>query len=137
MELALSDVELSTAQYRMLLQLSEGAEASTTLARKLAVTAPSVTAVVDGLVQRGLVARAHCEDDRRRVSLTLTENGREILASADHAVCRRLCSIADELGGGADTNEALQSLTLWDKALDSHRARRLAGDADRTGVITR
>lgn len=125
-ELALSAVDLSTAQYRMLVQLAQGSEASTELARKLAVSAPSVTAVVDGLAQRGAVERSQSAEDRRRVSLTLTPQGHVLLDAAEDAVRGRLEGIADELGDEALTKQALASLDLWAAALDAHRARRLA-----------
>ena len=121
---ALSTVELSAAQYRLLVQLAEGSEASTSLAKKLAVTAPSVTAVVDGLVQRGLVERSQSAEDRRRVSLTLTEEGQRVLSLADQAVTNRLALIAAELGGGQRTKSALDGLALWGEALSAFRARR-------------
>jgi len=124
-ELVLASIDLSSAQYRMLVQLAHGAEASTSLARKLAVSAPSVTAVVDGLVQRHAVERTHSEEDRRRVSLALTETGRALLATADAAVQGRLESIAEELEDPALIDAALSALALWSEALDRSRSRRL------------
>lgn len=129
-ELALATVDLSSAQYRMLVQLAEGAEASTSLAKKLAVSAPSVTAVVDGLVQRRAVERMHSVEDRRRVSLTLTDVGRELLGDAENAVRTRLEMIAGELEEDALANNAIAALELWSIALDRARSRRLA---QRTG----
>jgi long-chain acyl-CoA synthetase len=126
LELALASVELSLAQYRMLLQLAEGAEASTSLARKLAVSAPSVTAVVDGLVQRGLVVRSQSEQDRRRVSLALTDAGRTLVEAAEAAVRIRLEEIAGALGDEARAEQALNALALWGDALEAHRAHRQA-----------
>jgi len=121
----LAKIELSTAQYRMLFQLADGAEASTTLARKLEVSAPSVTAVVDGLVQRHLVARTHSELDRRRVSLELTDEGRQVLHLADNAVRERLELIASELGE-EEAEALLCSLLEWAAVLDAHRVTRQA-----------
>ena len=125
LELVLASIDLSSAQYRMLVQLSQGAEASTSLARKLAVSAPSVTAVVDGLVLRHAVERTHSEEDRRRVSLALTPTGRELLVAAELAVAGRLESIAAELEDPALIDAALSALALWAEALDRSRARRL------------
>jgi long-chain acyl-CoA synthetase len=125
-ELALATIDLSTAQYRMLLQLAQGDEASTSLARKLAVSAPSVTAVVDGFVNRGAIERTHSEEDRRRVSLALTPIGRAILDEAEAVVSARLEGIADELESEASIRAALGALDLWAEALEKSRARRLA-----------
>jgi long-chain acyl-CoA synthetase len=126
LELALASVDLSLAQYRLLLQLGEGAEASTALARKLAVSAPSVTAVVDGLAQRGAVVRSQSEADRRRVSLALTDAGRVLLEAAETAVRVRLEEIASAPGDPLRAEEALNSLALWGDALEADRAQRIA-----------
>lgn len=122
---ALAKVDLSSAQYRMLFQLADGAEASTTLARKLEVSAPSVTAVVDGLVNRGLIERTHSSLDRRRVSLDLTDEGRKVLALADDSVGAHLTMIAGYLDG-TNTEELLDDLLAWSEALDAYRAARMA-----------
>lgn len=121
---ALASVELSSAQYRLLFQLADGAEASTTLARKLEVSAPSVTAVVDGLVNRGLIARTHSDLDRRRVSLNLTEEGRRVLDQADRSVTERLTTIAEYLDPKRSA-KLIEDLPLWEAALTARRFERL------------
>lgn len=64
------------------LQAMERAGASLTsgLARALNVTAPTMTSMIDGLVERGLVERQPHPTDRRQVRLLLTEAGRGTLA---------------------------------------------------------
>jgi len=89
-ELATASVDLTLSQYRVLAILDLGCEAASKLADKLAVSRPSVTGVVDGLVARGLVERSHGDTDRRRVQLDLTPAGRLALASADAAIEQRL-----------------------------------------------
>src|SRR6202035_5052130 len=54
-EVALAQVELTLPQYRVLGILAEGAAAASGLADRLAVRRPSITALIDGLVARGLV----------------------------------------------------------------------------------
>ena len=122
---ALALVDLSSAQYRMLFQLADGAEASTTLARKLEVSAPSVTAVVDGLVNRGLIVRTYSSLDRRKVSLELTDEGRETLSRADESVTERLTHVANYVGD-EHAHELIEDLALWAAALDARRVDRLA-----------
>lgn len=121
-EVALSSVELSISQYRVLGLLDEGSAFSSWLADRLAVRPPSVTAVVDGLVSRGLVARRHAEEDRRRVAHELTPAGRSVLAAADDAVNGRLRAIAEALATGEDRGRALDGLGLWQQAMVRHRA---------------
>lgn len=121
-EVALRKLDLTTAQYRALVQLDEGAEASSSLAAKLAVSRPSVTAVVEGLVQRGLVDRQQSAADRRWVSVQLTEAGRAVLAEADGIVIDRLVNLLSGLGA-TDAGIAVTGIVQWQVALDEHRAR--------------
>lgn len=123
-EVALAPLDLTPAQYRMLVQLVRGPDVSSRLAEKLAVSAPSVTAVVEGLVLRGAVERAHSVEDRRLIALALTELGRTLLASAEEALQDKLGSIAGELVDEASVASALDALKLWGEALDRARARR-------------
>ncbi len=116
-ELGLDPVELSLPQYRILGMLDESSAVSSVLAERLAVRPPTVTAVVDGLVQRGLVERRTVEGDRRRVSHVLTGDGRRVLDEADASVNARLCEIAGHLGSESDADLALDGLTLWRRAL--------------------
>lgn len=48
------------------------------LAAAFSVSASNITQQVDKLVSRGLVARAEREDNRRYVSLTLTQDGEQV-----------------------------------------------------------
>jgi long-chain acyl-CoA synthetase len=120
----LAKVDLSLPQYRIMTFLDDGASVASKLADHLAVSRPSVTAVVDGLVARGLVERRHDDDDRRRVGHTLTPAGRQLLEAADRSVDSRLREIAGHLDDEAQVGELLHSLDGWRRALDSFRAAR-------------
>ena len=74
-EVALAEVDLTLPQYRVLGILAEGSAAASGLADRLAVRRPSITALIDGLVARGLVDRRQEDTDRRRVALRLTDEG--------------------------------------------------------------
>jgi DNA-binding MarR family transcriptional regulator len=130
-ELALQPLELTLAQYRVLCALDSGAEASSSLAEKLAVSAPSITTVVDGLVARGLVDRSHdAGPDRRRVSISLTEDGRRVADTARHAVAERFSGLLGRLDASEGADLVLDGLELWAVALDRDR------DAGRAGRRT-
>ena len=130
-EVAVATVDLTLPQYRVLGILGGGPEASSVLADKLAVSRPSVTGVVDGLVLRGLARRDHDAADRRRIGIELTDDGRRLLAQADTEVERRLDELAAHLD---DPGPAFAGLGLWLKALDAHRsARRRARLVPATG----
>jgi len=121
-EVALGPLDLSLPQYRVLALLGEGSSASSVLARRLAVSPPSVTAVVDGLVGRGLVEREADPEDRRRLTLLLTRDGAKFLAAADAAAEARL----EEIAGYFDAPAT--GLDLWNLALDRNREARLEQD---------
>ena len=119
-EVALGTVDLTVPQFRVLGILAEGSSAASGLADRLAVRRPSITALVDGLVARGLVDRRQEDSDRRRVELRLTKDGERILAAADRAVDEYLVSIAGHLPA-KDEAMALRSLELWGRAMVAHR----------------
>ena len=115
-ELALRDVDLSVPQYRLLGYLADGSAAAAALAQRLIVSRPSVTTLVDGMVERGLVEREVDPDDRRRVNHLLTADGRRTLGRADDAVAQRLRGLVARLDP-ADAALALRGLTLVHEAL--------------------
>jgi long-chain acyl-CoA synthetase len=119
-EVALNTVDLTLPQYRVLGILAEGSAAASGLADRLAVRRPSITALIDGLVARGLVDRRQEDADRRRVALRLTDDGVRTLDTADRAVDDYLVSIAGHL---PDKEEAmaLRSLELWARAMVESR----------------
>jgi long-chain acyl-CoA synthetase len=122
-EFALAQMDLTLPQYRVLGILAEGSAAASGLAGRLAVRPSSVTAIIDGLVARGLVERKHEEGDRRRIALRLTEDGARIVAEADVSVDEYLSSIAACLPDD-DELMVLRSLELWGQALANfHQAR--------------
>jgi long-chain acyl-CoA synthetase len=118
LDVALGTVDLSLPQYRLLVFLSRRAEGASGLAGRLAVSPPTVTTLVDGLVSRGLVERGQDPDDRRRVRHELTSAGRRALAAADDALGARLEELAARLSP-AQARRALEGLELWHQALDA------------------
>lgn len=68
------------------------------LARYLAINEPAAAALVDELVQSGLVARGQDPTDRRRYALTLTDLGRERLATVRQAAEQLQAELTETLG---------------------------------------
>ena len=120
-ELALSKIDLSLAQYRVLYQLAEGTVASSKLATQISVSPPSIPNVVDGLANRGLVQRTHSDDDRRRVSISLTAEGSTMLEMAEKTVEQHLCDLAAEVGEEGFVAQAISGLGIWQKVFVAHR----------------
>jgi DNA-binding MarR family transcriptional regulator len=123
-EQALDPLELSLPQYRVLSLLGDGSSASSALAGRLAVSPPSVTAVVDGLVARGLVERHADSADRRRLTLVLTPAGLKLLRNAETAVDTRLGEVAEYLEDPSSAAAAIEALQQWNHALDAFREKR-------------
>lgn len=84
-----------------------------------------MTAVVEGLVQRGLVDRRHSDEDRRRVSVSLTGAGREVLAEADEVVRAKLADLLAVLSP-RHADQAVNGITQLGKAMDANKARKQA-----------
>nr|MDQ2754482.1 MarR family transcriptional regulator [Actinomycetota bacterium] len=104
-----------------------GAAVSSRLASDLSVRPPSITAIVDGLVSRGLVVRSQPDGDRRKVAHDLTPAGQATLDRADIAVETRLATIAGALEEPAQTADALDGLGLWRRALLAYRSAATVG----------
>lgn len=114
---------LTLSQYS-LLQGLDGDEAArvSELAAQAAITPPTATRILDGLERRGIVSRQRPREDRRAVTIRLTDSGREVLRDYDEWFrCRqrsfyaslpgierelapdllvRLAALIDELGAG-------------------------------------
>ncbi len=125
-ERAAADHSLSVAQFRVLDRLHDGSALGGVLAEWLAVTPPSVTALVDALVKRGLVERRDDPDDRRRVEHSLTDAGRRLHDAVAEQLGRQLTELADRLDDRAASTKLVESLDGWNDALDLARADRLA-----------
>jgi DNA-binding MarR family transcriptional regulator len=67
---------MSDAQLAVLMTLRlHGRRTITALAERERVTAPSMTSLINGLEEQGLVTRTTDDDDRRRVQVDVTEAG--------------------------------------------------------------
>lgn len=75
--------DLSVPQFRTLAFLNHRQRTSLSeAADHIGLALPSMSKLVDGLVTRRLVVREPCSEDRRRITLGLTEAGGEALRSA-------------------------------------------------------
>lgn len=74
---------LTVPQFRTLafVQSKEGVSLSQ-VAEFIGLTLPSTSTLVDGLVKRGLVTRETHPTDRRRLTLTVTPTGRQLMQAA-------------------------------------------------------
>jgi DNA-binding MarR family transcriptional regulator len=84
---------ISLPQYRLLVSASEGPQRASELAAAVGVSRPTLTSLVDGLEQAGLVRRAPVATDRRGIQLELTAAGREATYRAERALSLRLLAL--------------------------------------------
>lgn len=116
------DPPLTLAQYRLLAMIGAGTEQASEIAGRLALTRPTVSATVDTLVERGLVARG-AADDRRALRLQLTAAGRDALHTADLAMRARLDDVLARVDDRAAVTAALAAVA---DGLDERREERRA-----------
>jgi DNA-binding MarR family transcriptional regulator len=88
---------LSMPQFRALVMIANQPDASlSAVAEHLALSLPTTSRMVSGLVGQGLLKRCDSATDRRQVALGVTARGRSVLDTAWSATGREL---AGHLGG--------------------------------------
>ncbi|HEY7438896.1 MAG TPA: MarR family transcriptional regulator [Acidimicrobiia bacterium] len=117
---------LTLPQYRVLGLIADGSERATLLANRLALTKPSVSELIDTLVERGLVERGTEPLDRRAVRLVATKAGKQALRRAEASMAERIEPIIE----GCDDPELVRAaLAQIGPALDAATDARLATKA--------
>ncbi len=97
---ALDPFGITSAQFELLVVIDRHAASGagcSELGRHLAVPGPDVTRMLDRLDTAGLVARSRDAKDRRIVHTSLTDKGRELLASAAPSVAEAESSVFEGL----------------------------------------
>jgi DNA-binding MarR family transcriptional regulator len=116
--------DLTLAQYRVLAFVAAGTERSSLVAEGLALAKPTVTAAVDGLVERKLVTREAVEGDRRSLRLAVTPAGAKALSAAERSMGERLDRVLEFARDPAALVDALCDL---DDAVADRMQARLRG----------
>jgi DNA-binding MarR family transcriptional regulator len=86
---------ISLPQYRLLVSASGGSQRASELAAAVGVSRPTLTSLVDGLEQAGLLRRVPVPTDRRGIRLELTDEGSAATARAERALAARLLRLID------------------------------------------
>jgi DNA-binding MarR family transcriptional regulator len=115
--------ELTLPQYRVLGLLAGGDARASHLAHRLAVSKPTVTALVDSLVERGYVSREAAAGDRRAITVSITRTGRRAISRTAIALRAALDDVVDRCADPAGVYAALDQLA---PALDAWWAERIA-----------
>ena len=125
LERAAAARDLTLAQFRILALIAAGDERSSMLAERLAVAKPTITAVVDGLVERGFVGREAVAGDRRSIRVALTPAGVVALHAAEEEMAETLDRIFEYAG---NRDALLGALLDLDDALARRMEARLRGE---------
>jgi DNA-binding MarR family transcriptional regulator len=125
LERAAAARDLTLAQFRVLVLVAAGDERSSLLAERLAVAKPTITAVVDGLVERGFVAREAVAGDRRSIRVALTPAGAAALDTAEQEMSETLARIFEH---ARERDALLGALLDLDDALALRMEERLRGE---------
>ena len=89
---------LTMPQLRCLQAITaDGTALTTQLARRMNVAVPTMTSMIDGLTERGLVERHPDPVDRRQVRIVMTDEGRAVLARYQKIVHARLRTLLAHL----------------------------------------
>lgn len=104
-----------TLQQYNVLRILRGARPASlptmTIAKRMIERAPGITRLLDRLAAKGLVDRARCGEDRRRVLCSISESGLEVLTELDEIVDR----YHEEALGGLTEPEARKLVSLLDR----------------------
>jgi DNA-binding MarR family transcriptional regulator len=117
-----ADAELSLSQYHLLEPLLDSAEPMgvRALAGAAAVSPPTVTRMLVGLVREGLVERASSVADRRVVHVALTDFGRDRVLRKRAGIEARRRQIFESLTAG-ERREAARLLARLAAAIEELR----------------
>jgi DNA-binding MarR family transcriptional regulator len=92
-EQACQSTGISLPQYRLLVSVSGQTQRASELAARVGVSRPTLTSLVDGLEQGGLLRRVPVATDRRGIQLVPTDKGLAAIARAEDALTRRLLQL--------------------------------------------
>ena len=126
-ELEQLDPPLSVRQFLVLQRIDAGTSRTTDLARAVRVTSPTMTRVIDRLVEIGFVRREADQDDRRAIRLGLTPAGRRVLARHSRTLAAGIRALLDEAGTTAEEFAIVKdACAILSGAIDIRRAKEKA-----------
>lgn len=84
----MSDYGLTMPQFNILRILRGSKDAITvnTVKHRMVEKSPNTTRLMDKLIDKGLISRERCSEDRRVVYVKITENGLDLLAKIDEGI---------------------------------------------------
>ncbi|QAY61015.1 MarR family transcriptional regulator [Microbacterium protaetiae] len=110
---------LSLSDYRILSAVADGEARASRLAQRLAVGKPSVSASVDSLVRRGLLARAGGAGDQRAIDLRITAEGDRVRFDAERALVALVTEVAEHT---SEPTATMAAIAAFGAALEERQA---------------
>jgi DNA-binding MarR family transcriptional regulator len=102
--------EVNLAHYRVLAAIASGDQRASRIATKLALGKPTISASVESLCKRGLLARAGVAGDQRAAALQLTSDGERWLSTVETAMAAWLDDVCAKTPNPGQTLRALVSM---------------------------
>lgn len=102
--------EVNLAHYRVLAAIASGDQRASRIATKLALGKPTISASVESLCKRGLLARAEVAGDQRAAALHLTSDGERWLSTVETAMAAWLDDVCAKTPNPGQTLRALVSM---------------------------
>ncbi len=94
-------LDLTVPQFRVLAFVNRNEGSSLwEVAHHMGLTSPTASRLVDGLIERGLMARVINPDDRRRVKLAVTDRGAAILEASTQGTVSYLAGMLRDVDAG-------------------------------------
>ena len=91
--------DLTLAQMQLLMTVKENRDITLTdLSARLGVSPPSVSVMVDRLVERGMLTRKRSTEDRRKIALCLSREKAEHLRLVEEQVLASFFEIIEKVG---------------------------------------
>lgn len=103
---------VTVAQFRILDMIYNGTDTPTEIAKMLNVSAPAITVMLEKLESKGLLTRLMHASDRRRVELTLSAQGFDIVENVNDYRASYLKNVLKQMGRDR-TNQLQESLAAF------------------------
>lgn len=113
----LGDYQLSEGRFMVLVLLLEYEVLSPQEIAKLSgVTKPTITMFISSLLKKGLINKTEAESDGRKMNITLTEDGRELITKLFKSHSQWITNITNKL-----TNSEMENLIFLLNKMFQHK----------------
>lgn len=102
----------------LLALLDDGSMSPSQIAKKIMVESSTVTGIIDRLEQKGLVARTRISQDRRVITVELTEEGRRLAENAPPPIQQKIVKGLREIDE-SERAQIIQTLNRLTNMIDA------------------